>query len=61
MCMTATAKRRRRQFANGFRHIAKLGHPIYPSVATRSVHDAIARERAAAARFAKANTKSKRK
>lgn len=29
MCGSSTAKRRRRQFKNGFRHLAKLGRPIY--------------------------------
>lgn len=29
---TATNKRRRRQAANGYRHLAKLGRPIYSKV-----------------------------
>ena len=26
----ATAKRRRRQMANGMKHLARIGRPIYP-------------------------------
>lgn len=29
MCVASTAKRRRRQAANGYSHLAKLGRPIY--------------------------------
>lgn len=29
MCVAATAKRRRRQAVMGFKHIARLGRPIY--------------------------------
>lgn len=61
MGMTSIAKRRRRQMRLGYRHLAKLGRPIYPPQKTRSVSDAIARERAAAARQQAANSKKKRK
>ncbi len=44
------AIRRRRQYRNGFRHLARLGRPIYPGASNRSVKDAIAAEKAAAAR-----------
>lgn len=29
MCGSSTGKRRRRQAANGYSHLAKLGRPIY--------------------------------
>lgn len=29
MSVISTAKRRRRQAANGYRHLAKLGRPVY--------------------------------
>lgn len=61
MTVAATAKRRRRQMRNGYRHLAKLGRPIYPPQKTRSVSDAIARERAKAEKAAKANQKKKKK
>jgi hypothetical protein len=53
----AAATRRRRQFKNGQRHLAKIcgkafkgGRRIYPAKAGLSVSDAIAKERAFAAR-----------
>lgn len=30
MCGAATAKRRRKQAANGYKHLAKIGRPKYP-------------------------------
>lgn len=30
MCVARTARRRRKQAANNFRHLAKLGRPVYP-------------------------------
>lgn len=42
--------RRQRQFKNGFKHLARIGRPIYPSQAQDSVQAAIERERAAARR-----------
>lgn len=45
MGVTSVAKRRRRQWANGHKHLARLGRPIYPPQKTRTVADAIARER----------------
>ncbi len=53
--------RRCRQFANGFRHLARIGRPIYPSIATRSVAESIARERETARRMAAAKSKKKGK
>lgn len=48
MTVTATAKRRRRQAANGYNHIAKLGRPIYKktdsSTASRKLAAMVARE-----------------
>lgn len=32
MSVIATAKRRRRQAKNGYKHLAKLGRPIYKKV-----------------------------
>lgn len=29
MCVAATARRRRRQAVNKYRHVAKLGRPVY--------------------------------
>lgn len=61
MSVAQTAKRRRRQFANGHRHLAlicgksvKGGRPIYSAAKGGTVHDAIAREAARAERMAKA-------
>ena len=61
MSIARTARRRRRQFQIGFRHLAPLGRPRYKqSRPTLSVHDAIAAERAKAARMAAAS-KGKKK
>jgi hypothetical protein len=67
MSVTGAAKRRRRQFKMGFRHLAKIcggsvkgGRPIYPPQRSRSVADAIARNRMIAAREAQARTKKKK-
>lgn len=51
--------RKARRFANGFRHIARLGRPIYKATASNTVADAIARERAVAKRMAAAKGKKK--
>lgn len=48
MCGQSTAKRRRKQAAKGFTHIAKLGRPIYykadATVAARRLRDLIEKE-----------------
>ncbi len=51
------AKRRRRQAAMGYTHIAKLGRPIYRRHALSNIGDAIAREKARAARLAQIKRK----
>lgn len=63
----SAARRRRRQFAIGFRHLARIcgknvkgGRPIYAGRATRSVHEAIARERELARRLANIKKKPKK-
>jgi len=60
MCVAATAKRRRRQFAMGLTHIAKLGRPIYHRKSKESQDrrraEVIANER----RIAQGKNKSKR-
>ena len=55
----SAASRRRRQHKIGFRHLARLGRPIYRRRAHLSVAEAIMKERAFAVRQAK--MKSKRK
>ena len=55
----SAASRRRRQHTIGFRHLARLGRPIYRRRKYLSVAEAIIKERAFAARHAK--MKSKRK
>lgn len=52
----SAAKRRRRQAAMGYTHIARLGRPIYKRRGPTSVADAIAREREAARREAARRT-----
>lgn len=51
--------RRCRQFANGFRHVAKLGRPVYKATSSLSVAAAIAREREVARRMQAAKGKKK--
>ena len=51
--------RRCRQFKNGFRHLARIGRPIYKATATSSVQAAIERERAIARRQAAMKKKPK--
>lgn len=51
--------RRCRQFANGFRHLGPLVRPRYPSTATRSVAESIAREKEVARRMMAAKGKKK--
>jgi hypothetical protein len=51
--------RRCKQFANNFRHLAKKGRPIYKARSSLSTAQAIARERAAAARQAAMKSKKK--
>jgi len=53
------AKRRRRQFAINFRHIARLGRPIYRRRRLLSVSEAISRERARASAEAKRKAKKR--
>lgn len=49
------AKRRRRQMMNGYRHLARLGRPIYSKPGGHvDIHQAIANERARATRMANA-------
>lgn len=62
------AGRRCKQFANGFRHLAKIcggtfqgGRPTYVATAGISVQQAIERERAAAKRQAAMKSKKKGK
>lgn len=52
--------RRARQFKNRFRHLAKLGRPIYPPQAGRSVAESIAIEKRKAQRMAAASGKKKK-
>ncbi len=52
--------RRCRQFANGFKHLARIGRPIYKGASNLSVHQAIAAERVRAARMAAAKGKKKK-
>lgn len=52
-----TAARRRRQAVNGYKHIARLGRPIYKATASTSVAQAIERERRLAAAEARRRTK----
>ena len=64
MSAARTARRRRKQHAIGFRHLARIGHgpnnrPIYRRTQLLSVSEAIARERAQAA--AEARRKAKKK
>jgi len=61
------ASRRRRQMTTGYTHIARIngkhirgGRPLYKRHHLGTVADAIARERAAAAKLAKINQKSKK-
>jgi hypothetical protein len=61
------AKRRRKQAANGFKHLASIcgkaikgGRPRYPSAMGLSVAQAIARERQQAAREAARKGKKKK-
>lgn len=51
--------RRCRQFRNGFRHLAKLGRPIYSGASYRTVAESIARERETARRMAASKGKKK--
>lgn len=60
--------RRCREFGNGNRGLARIcgksfagGRRIYPATAVGNVHEAIARERAAAARIAAAKGKKKKR
>lgn len=55
----SAASRRRRQHKMGFRHLARLGRPIYRRRAHLSISEAIMKERAFAARHAKMKMKSK--
>jgi hypothetical protein len=57
----SAAKRRRRQAAIGFTHIARLGRPIYRRQGNTSVADAINRERAAAMREANRRAGARKK
>lgn len=52
--------RRCRQFANGFKHLARIGRPIYHSKALGNIHQAIQAEKMKAARMAGANKKKKK-
>lgn len=52
--------RRARQFKNRFRHLAKLGRPIYAPTASDTVAASIAAEREKARRIAAANSKKKK-
>lgn len=45
----SAASRRRSQWANGFKHLARLGRPIYRRRKAVSTGEAIQRERARAA------------
>lgn len=53
MCIASTAKRRRRQAANGYKHLSPLRRPIYhkPDIAkqSRRLRDRIEREKRMAA------------
>jgi hypothetical protein len=51
--------RRARQMKNGYRHLAKLGRPMYPSSSSSSVAAAIAAEQAKARRMQAAKGKKK--
>lgn len=51
--------RRCRQFKNGFKHLARLGRPIYHSASGLTVAQSIQRERAHAARQAAMKGKKK--
>lgn len=52
--------RRCRQFANGMRHLARLGRPMYPPVkSNRSIAEAIAAESMKARRMQAAKGKKK--
>lgn len=53
----SAASRRRRQHAIGFRHLARLGRPIYRRRMLLSVSDAIAAEKRRAARQAQIKRK----
>lgn len=53
--------RRARQFKNRFRHLAKLGRPIYPPQAGRSVAESIAIEKRKAARMHAASSGKKKR
>ena len=55
----SAASRRRRQHAIGFRHLARIGRPIYRRRKYLSISEAIIKERAFAARHAKMKRKSK--
>lgn len=64
MSAARTARRRRRQHAIGFRHLALIGHgpnnrPIYHRASLGSVSEAIARERWLASQEAKRKAKKK--
>jgi hypothetical protein len=49
-----------RRFKHGFKDVAKLGRPVYKATSSLSVAQAIARERAQAARMAAAKGKKKK-
>lgn len=52
--------RRCRQFATGFRHLARLGRPIYKATSSLSTAQLIARERAKAAAEARRKASKKK-
>lgn len=55
----SAGKRRRRQAANGYRHIAKLGRPIYKKVSKEKSAAKLARRIATERRMAQGKNKKK--